>query len=64
MMFFTLDDPEVEALARELLRETIERSGWYPDVRPQARAERIEQDVEQMWRMMAEAARERLEEGG
>ena len=54
---------EIEALARELLRETIERSGWYPDVRPQDRAERIELDVEQMWRMMAEAARERLGEG-
>jgi hypothetical protein len=43
-MRFTLDDPEVEALARELLCETIERSGWYSDVRPQARAERIEHD--------------------
>ena len=33
-MMLTLDDPEVEALARELLCETIERSGWYPDLQP------------------------------
>ena len=54
---------EIEALARELLRETIEQSGWFPNMSPRARAERIEHDVEQMWRMMAEAARERLEQG-
>ena len=53
----------VEAEARRMLRETIERSGWYLDIRPQTRAKRIEEDVEENWRMMAEAARERLEQG-
>jgi len=46
-----------------MLRETIERSGWYPDLKPQTRTERIERDVDAMWPMLAEAARERLEQG-
>ena len=63
-MRFVIDDREIEKLARQMLRETVERSGWYPNTRPRDRAERIERDVDQMWRVMAEAARERLEEGG
>jgi hypothetical protein len=61
-MTLAIGAPEVEAEARTMLRETIEASGWYPDLRPPARAERIERDVEQMWRIMAEQARERLEQ--
>jgi hypothetical protein len=60
---FAIDDPAVEAAARTMLRETIERSGWYPDLKPQTRTERIERDVDAMWPMLAEAARERLEQG-
>jgi hypothetical protein len=59
----SIDDPRVEAEARTMLRETIEASGWYPDLRPETRAQRIEKDVDEMWRMMADAARERLEQG-
>jgi hypothetical protein len=51
----------VEAEASTMLRETIEGSGRYPDLRPDARAERIERDVDRYWRTMAEVARERLE---
>ena len=61
MRGLSIDHPAVEAEARIMLRETIEASGWFPDLRPQARTQRIEKDVELMWRMMAEAARERLE---
>jgi hypothetical protein len=63
-MRFEIDDPAVVKEARRILRETIERSGWFPRMLPYARAERIEQDVDLLWRMMAETARARLEEAG
>jgi hypothetical protein len=57
-----ITDAEIEALAREMLRETIERSGWYPELRGEFRAQRIEQDVQQQWYLMVAVARQRLEE--
>jgi len=30
---FPIRDDKVEAVARAILRETIERSGWYPELR-------------------------------
>jgi hypothetical protein len=56
------DDPKVEALARDLLRETLQRQRWYPRRWQEDRDRLIERDVELLWRMMAKAARERLEE--
>jgi hypothetical protein len=61
-MRFAINDPEVEALARELLRETILRSGWYPHLWPEDRERRIEEDVNRHWHLLAETARDRLEQ--
>jgi primosomal protein N'' len=55
-------DEEIEALARALLRETIERSGWYPALRGKFRQERIEQDIERHWHLMVPEARKRREQ--
>jgi hypothetical protein len=55
-------DDEIEALARAMLRETIERSGWYPSLRGEERRLRIEQDVELHWHLMINDARKRLEQ--
>ena len=49
----TIDNAAVEAEARALLRERIERSPWYPDLSDQERRERIEDDVERYWAMVA-----------
>jgi len=46
-----------------MLREILQRSAWYPNLRPEDRQEQIERDVELMWRVMETAARERLEQG-
>jgi hypothetical protein len=51
-----IPDHEIEALARE----TILRSGWYPELQGEFRAKRIEQDVERHWHLMATKAREQL----
>jgi hypothetical protein len=56
-------DEEIEAEARALLREAIERSGWYPDLRGKKRQSRIEQDVDLHWHLMLSEARSRLEHG-
>jgi hypothetical protein len=55
-------DDEVEALARAMLRETIQRSGWYPSLKGEVRRLRIEQDVELHWHLMVNDARKRLEQ--
>jgi hypothetical protein len=56
-------DDEIEAEARTLIRDAIERSGWYPDLPKEKRQERIEQDVELHWHLMLPEARKRLEQG-
>jgi hypothetical protein len=43
----TPHDEEIEAKARAMMRDSIERSGWYPLLQGKFRQERIEQDVEQ-----------------
>ena len=56
-------DDEIEAKARALLRETIERAGWYPSLRRIERDKRIEQDIDLHWRLMVPEARKRFERG-
>jgi hypothetical protein len=58
----TLRDEDIEAEARALLRETIERSGWYQTLRRAEREKRIEADVDQHWSLMIPDAMKRLEE--
>jgi primosomal protein N'' len=53
-------DQQIEALAREILREQIRRSGWHPHQWPEDRDKRIEQDVDQHWHLMVPDARQRL----
>jgi hypothetical protein len=55
-------DDEIEAEARTLLHEAIERSCWYPDLSRKKRQERIEQDVELHWHLMIWNARKQLEQ--
>lgn len=54
------DADQMEMEARALLRETIERSGWYPTLSPEERRKRIEKDVDQHWYVMAPEATRRL----
>ena len=55
-------DKDIEAEARAVLRETIERSGWYRNL-PKAERERlIAQDVDRNWPLMIKDAVKRLEE--
>ena len=51
-----------EAEARAIMRETIERTGWYPTMRREERELLIQRDVDQHWHLMIRAARERLEQ--
>ena len=59
----TTREDEIEATARALLRETIERSAWYPSLRRVEREKRIAQDVDLHWHLMLSEARKRLEQG-
>jgi hypothetical protein len=61
-MVTALHDKEIEATARAMLRETIERSGWYPALDGPKRKQLIERDVEQHWHLMMTDARQRLEQ--
>ncbi|GEO18082.1 hypothetical protein [Microvirga aerophila] len=56
------NDEDIEAEARAMMRDMIERSGWYPSLRGEERQQRIEQDVDQNWPLMVPDARKRLEE--
>ena len=56
-----IPDDEVITLAKELLRQAIFASGWYPSLRDAERQDRIELDVEQHWHLMVADARKRLE---
>ena len=51
---------QVEREARALLKEAIERSGWYPILSGAERNKRIEQDVNRYWPVMALEAAQRL----
>jgi hypothetical protein len=44
-----------------MLRETIERSGWYLAVPGPERKQLIERDVERHWHLMMDDARKALE---
>lgn len=57
-----ISDDEIEALARAMMRETIEASGWYPALRGEFRQTRIEEDVDRHWHLMIAEARKRLEQ--
>ena len=61
-MVTALHDKEIEARARAMLRETIERSGWYPAMRGPERKQLIERDVERHWHLMMAEARKCLEQ--
>jgi hypothetical protein len=58
-----ITDAEIETEARRMLRETIERSGWYPSLPREFREEKIRQDVDQHWHLMIDQAKKRLEHG-
>ena len=55
-------DEEIEAEARTILRETIERSGWYQNLRQAERELLIAQDVDRHWHLMITDAMKRLEQ--
>lgn len=55
-------DEQIEAQAREMMRATIERSGWYPSLQGAARQRRIDQDVDLHWYLMLPKLLERLEQ--
>lgn len=60
----TVNDEAIAAEARSLLRQQIQDSGWYPQLKEQYRLERIEQDVEQYWHLKIPEARQRLLDQG
>ncbi len=54
----TISNDQVEALARQLLWEQIDRSAWFAGLSEEERTAAIEADVEQWWHLRAgEAAR-------
>ncbi len=55
-----IDDDELVALAKALLRQTILASGWYPSLPEADREKRIDQDVDLHWPLMLRDARKRL----
>ena len=55
-----LRDDEIEAEARAILRKTILRSRWYPELRSEEREKRIEQDVDRYWLLMRAEVVKRL----
>jgi hypothetical protein len=59
-----MDDEAVAALARSLLRQQIQDSGFYPQLKGKFRLEQIEQDVERYWHLMIPEARQRLLDQG
>ena len=57
-----LRDEEIEAEARVILREMIERTGWYPALRKAEREKLIERDIEYHWHLVRAKAVRRLEQ--
>jgi hypothetical protein len=53
---------DVEAEARAMVRDMIERAGWYPSLTKAAREHLIEQDIDRHWHLMAPNAQKRLEQ--
>ncbi|KFG67186.1 hypothetical protein JH26_24190 [Microvirga sp. BSC39] len=53
-------DDEVKALAMQMVREIITRTGWYPDAPRSYRAQIIEADVEANWTLFLKDAYEHL----
>ncbi len=51
---------EIEAEARALLRETVQRRPWCQGLSPEERDRRIEEDVERYWPTLIEEATRRL----
>jgi hypothetical protein len=47
-----LRDEEIEAEARAMVRDMIQRSRWYPSLPEEERNRRIEEDVELNWPLM------------
>jgi hypothetical protein len=45
-------DEQIEVEARAILRESIERSGWYSALRKKEWEKLIQQDVERHWHLM------------
>ena len=52
----------VEAEARRLLQERIERLPWYPRMKPHEREAAIKADVDRYWRIMQSEAVQALHE--
>ncbi|WP_154661341.1 hypothetical protein [Microvirga lotononidis] len=61
-MVTALHDKEIEVRARAMLRETLERSGWYPALRGPERRQLIERDVEWHRHLMMDDAKQSLEQ--
>lgn len=61
-MSVTLRDEDIEAEARCLIRERIQNSGWYPDLRGEERRLRVEEDIDRHWHLMIKEATRRLAE--
>ncbi|GEO19327.1 hypothetical protein [Microvirga aerophila] len=57
-----IPDEEIEAEARAMVRDMIQRSRWYPGLPEEERNRRIEEDVELNWPLMLADARKRLEQ--
>jgi hypothetical protein len=55
-------DEQIEVEARAILRESIERSGWYSALRKKEREKLIQQDVERHWHLMIRDAVKQLEQ--
>ena len=55
-------DEQIEAEARAMMRATIEKSGWYPNLQGAALQRRIQQDVDLHWHLMLPKVREGLEQ--
>ena len=49
-------------MARAMLRETIDRLGWYSALHRKERRELIERDVKRHWHLMRDDARRGLEQ--